>query len=169
MDLSRSEIQRALFWDEIKCHLRYGGFGNMDQIGVGTHIIIPNSKGEILLGKRKKKLGHGEWELPGGHVEFRETFEDNLVRECKEELGIDVEVGDLVSVSPNLKYEHHIVFTFLAKSFIGEPKLMEPDKHYVWKWFSLNNLPEPLFIYTRFAIDNYLSKKIYQKRGFKVG
>jgi len=33
---------------------------NTDRIGVGTHIIILNDKGEILLGKRKKELGRGE-------------------------------------------------------------------------------------------------------------
>ena len=142
----------------------------MNNIGVGTHIIILNLKGYVLLGKRKKKLGQGEWELPGGHIEFQESFEDNLVRECKEELGINVEVGNLTSVSPNMKYDnHYIVFTFIASSYKREPKLMEPDKHYEWKWFNLNSLPEPLFISTRFALDNYLSKRIYQKQDCRVG
>jgi len=76
-------------------------------------------------------------------------------------------VGDLVSVSPNMKYNnHYIVFSFIARSFKGEPELMEPDKHFEWKWFSLSSLPEPLFVSTKFAIENFLSKIIYQKRDF---
>lgn len=133
------------------------------QIGLGTQIIIKNDKGEILLSKRSKEFGFGEWELPGGHIEFGETFERCVIRECNEELGIEVKVSKLVSVAPNMKQgNHYIVFVFLAESFIGTPKNMEPEVHSEMSWFPENKLPKNLFVASKNALDNYFSGIIYK-------
>lgn len=133
-----------------------------NQINLGTHIIIKNENNEILLCKRNKKFGFGEWELPGGHLEFQESFEQNLERECKEELGINVKVGKLVSVATNMKYgNHYIIFTFLSKSYQAKPVHKEPHEHSEINWFSLDKLPNKLFISPKYAIDDYLSGNIY--------
>ena len=132
-----------------------------NQIKLGTHIIIINEAKEILLCKRVKKFGFGEWILPGGHVEFQETFEQNLERECKEELGIKVKVGKLVSVATNMKYEnHYVIFTFLCESYSGKPERNEPHEHSEIKWFNVDNLPENLFISTKYALEDFLSGNI---------
>jgi len=132
-------------------------------IGLGTQIIIKNDKGEILLSKRKKEFGFGEWELPGGHIEFGETFEQCVTRECKEELGINVRVSKLVSVAPNMKLgNHYIVFVFLAESYEGTPKNMEPEIHSELTWFPESKLPDNLFVASKDALDNYFSGVIYR-------
>src|SRR5690348_7842366 len=46
----------------------------------------------VLLGKRNKEPNRGLWVLPGGGVEFCETFAQTLEREIQEEAGITVEV-----------------------------------------------------------------------------
>ncbi len=51
-------------------------------------LILENERGEILLTKRKLKPKKGFWDLPGGFVDFKETVEESLIREIKEELGI---------------------------------------------------------------------------------
>lgn len=56
-------------------------------------IILKNDKGELLLYKRDNKPDipfPGHWDLIGGHVEDGETPEKALVREVKEELGLDI-------------------------------------------------------------------------------
>ncbi len=62
---------------------------------VSAGIVIED--GRVLLSRRKAG-GHlaGAWEFPGGKVEAGEDPRDALVRELREELGIDVTVGDIV-------------------------------------------------------------------------
>ncbi|SFQ77058.1 ADP-ribose pyrophosphatase YjhB, NUDIX family [Psychrobacillus psychrotolerans] len=67
-----------------------------------THIvavggIVENETGEILL----VKTHHGGWVYPGGQVEVGENLIDALVREVKEESGIDIEVGHLIGTYSN--------------------------------------------------------------------
>lgn len=132
-------------------------------IGLGTQIIVRNKEGEILLSKRSKEIGFGEWELPGGHLEFGETFEQCVRRECREELGIEVKVSNLVSVAPNfIQDNHYIVFVFLSSSFVGVPENKEPEVHSDMKWFPEDQLPENLFVASKNALDNYRSGVMYR-------
>ncbi|MCB0406532.1 MAG: NUDIX domain-containing protein, partial [Bdellovibrionales bacterium] len=57
------------------------------------------SEGKLFLARRLGGDMHGYWELPGGKVEEGEVPKESLQRELREELGIDVEVGDLVGRS----------------------------------------------------------------------
>ena len=58
-----------------------------------TAAIIEN-KGKVLIAKRKvtDKLA-GKWEFPGGKIKASETPQECLIREMKEEFGIDVHIG----------------------------------------------------------------------------
>jgi len=67
-----------------------------------THIVtaagvVENDKGEILL----VKTYHGGWVFPGGQVEVGETLIDAVIREIKEESGINVTVEKLFAISSN--------------------------------------------------------------------
>jgi 8-oxo-dGTP diphosphatase len=61
---------------------------------------IIEKDGHILIGKRKQgRRFAGNWEFPGGSLEKGETHEQCLRRELREELAIEVEVGDLICIS----------------------------------------------------------------------
>jgi 8-oxo-dGTP pyrophosphatase MutT (NUDIX family) len=79
--------------------------------------------GHILLIRKKRGLGAGKINGPGGRIELGETSLEAAVRETREELGI-------VPVSPELRGELHFQFVdgyslhcsvFVAGDFIGEP------------------------------------------------
>ncbi|KAM5567602.1 hypothetical protein ABKV19_015599 [Rosa sericea] len=46
---------------------------------------------KVLLGQRRSSLGDSTFSLPGGHLEFGESFEECATREVKEETGIDID------------------------------------------------------------------------------
>ena len=68
-------------------------------VGVGAVII---KDGKIALIKRGNEPARGKWTIPGGLVELAESPEQAVIRETKEETGLDVENPDLIDVVSNV-------------------------------------------------------------------
>jgi 8-oxo-dGTP diphosphatase len=79
------------------------------------------------------------WEFPGGRVEEGEDLIEALISEVKEETGLDVEVGPLISVYSNLKMPT-VIFGFRCKYISGELKTSEETLDF--KWSSRDNVTE---------------------------
>ena len=60
--------------------------------------IARDGNGRIWLLRRTLHEGAGRWTFPGGFVELGESVEDAARREAREEMEIDIELGDLVGV-----------------------------------------------------------------------
>ena len=122
-----------------------------ERIHVGIGVLILNTKGEVLLGKRKASHGAGTWGPPGGKLDFGENFKECMVREVKEEAGIDLGKED-----PRILDVQNDIFPQEGKHFVSliahvaltkdqEAQLLEPHKCAEWKWFGEHDLPSPLF------------------------
>jgi mutator protein MutT len=83
--------------------------------------------GKLLITQRHAKahLG-GRWEFPGGKREAGESFEQCLVREIREELGVEIAVGELFEEISHAYPEKsvHLKF-FLCKLITGEPQPLD--------------------------------------------
>jgi mutator protein MutT len=81
-------------------------------VGVGAVIL---DHGRVLLARRAHEPLKGEWSLPGGAVEVGETLAEALVREVREETGLEIRVGPVVEVidrvqrAPDGRVEYHFV------------------------------------------------------------
>ena len=77
-------------------------------------------RGKLLITERRPDdhLG-GLWEFPGGKVEGGETFEHCLVRELREELGIEVSVGDEVEEITHCYPEKTVRLRFFLCSLVA--------------------------------------------------
>ncbi|MCA9360956.1 NUDIX domain-containing protein [Candidatus Kaiserbacteria bacterium] len=64
---------------------------------VAQKAIIDNGKGEILI-VRDPRESEEVWEIPGGRINEDEEPKSALAREIKEELGVEVEVGEVLSL-----------------------------------------------------------------------
>lgn len=105
---------------------------------------ITNQKGEILAVRLNKEKPEGVWVTPGGKLEEGETCRGCVKREVKEELGVDIEVGEIVGIS-EVEYEENEFWTFLiyqAKIIEGKPKPMEPGKTLECKYINREELNE---------------------------
>ncbi len=119
--------------------------------------------GKILLGKRKGSHGAGEYSIPGGHMEFGESFEDCIRREVKEETDLEIKNINFLSLANIFRHENRqdMLGSFKSDWAEREAKLMESKKCEGWDWYDLDNLPSPLFYPAEVAIDSYKTGKIF--------
>jgi ADP-ribose pyrophosphatase YjhB (NUDIX family) len=66
------------------------------KVAVGT--IITDDRDQIVLVKRAIEPGYGKWVFPGGYVDRGEDVKVAAVREAREEVGLDVQLGRLINV-----------------------------------------------------------------------
>jgi 8-oxo-dGTP diphosphatase len=131
-----------------------------DFIGIGCGAFILNEKRQVLMMKRNENCQNsaGHWTIPGGTVEFNKRVEDAVVREIKEEIGLDIEVIKLISVTNDIikqEGQHWFASQFLCKIIGGELQNMEPHKCDSLEWFDLDSVPEKLTLTTQKALQTY--------------
>lgn len=101
--------------------------------------VIWNEQGQILIDRRRPEGAMGGlWEFPGGKIESGETVTECIRREIKEELGIEIEVGERLIVI-NHTYTHLQVTLTVhhCRHIDGIPQPIECDEV---RWVSLNEL-----------------------------
>ena len=105
-------------------------FSEDEHIAVGV-IFIENSKGEFLMQKTSKEK-EGKFSSTGGHITKGETPLTSIVREVKEELGIDINKEDIVELG-YLLYDMPIRFIFYIKQDIdlNDIVIQEEEVEYV--------------------------------------
>ncbi|MBP9731978.1 MAG: NUDIX domain-containing protein [Candidatus Magasanikbacteria bacterium] len=119
---------------------------NRPKVGVGVIVIKDN---KVLCAKRKGAHGEGTWQFPGGHLEFKESWEDCARREVMEETGMSITNIRFGTVSNDVfetENKHYITLIMIANHELGEPQILEPEKCAGWEWFKWEELPEPLFL-----------------------
>ncbi|MGQ4913028.1 MAG: NUDIX hydrolase [Candidatus Thorarchaeota archaeon] len=111
--------------------------------GVGA--IVVGRKG-ILLARRDKDPGKGLWSFPGGGIELGETQEEAVIREVREETGVDCEVLSLVSTADLITTDssgavkfHYLLNHYLARALSEDTRPELPDGEV--GWFHPDSLP----------------------------
>lgn len=140
------------------------------RVGAGIGVMILKDE-RVLLGRRhldpnkadSALHGEGTWTMPGGKLDFGDTFEMGAAREVLEETGIKVKSLNVICVSNEIVSDAHFVtIGLLCTDFEGEPHVMEPDEITEWKWFDLQDLPTPLFFPSEKILKNYKEKAFYK-------
>ena len=95
-------------------------------LGVGA-IIVRKEDNRVLLVRRSNPPLQGEWSIPGGLVETGETTKQAIIREVREETGLEVEPVKLVEVFERIlrdqdaRVEYHFVLIdYLCRVISGE-------------------------------------------------
>lgn len=108
----------------------------MKEIKVVAAIIVENNK--IFASQRGYGDFKGGWEFPGGKIEAGELPQEALVREIREELDTEIEVGDLIDT---IEYDypnfHLSMECYWAKVASGDLVLKE---HAAAKWLTRDEL-----------------------------
>ena len=109
--------------------------------GAGTEVLLQLRRGTGFM--------DGFWAAAAaGHVERGETAEDAARREAREEIAVDhldlVFATAMQRTARDLPIDERIDFFFTARSWSGEPRIVEPAKCADLRWFRLDALPEPV-------------------------
>lgn len=92
--------------------------------------VIWNDQGEILIDRRRQEgLLGGLWEFPGGKIEPGETVEDCIQREIREELAIEITVGDRLIVIDHAYTHFRVTLNVHHCAYLsGDPQPLECDE-----------------------------------------
>jgi 8-oxo-dGTP diphosphatase len=116
------------------------------RVGVGVFVW---KDGKFLMGQRIGKHGQGSWSVPGGWLEYQESFEDCAKREIAEETGMQITNVRFMALTNNIFKDEdvHSLTVWLESDWVsGEPAILEPDKFIKQEWHTFKNLPSPLFL-----------------------
>lgn len=122
------------------------------KIGVG---IICNHKRDILIDRRRAEgeMG-GLWEFPGGKVEPNETIQECIKREIKEELGIDVSVGECLTIIEHQYPQFQVtLFVHYCQYIEGIPQAIECEEV---RWINLSEIDKYTFPEANYEIIDLL-------------
>ncbi len=137
----------------------------VDYIGVGVGAAIFNAEGKLFLTQRGREAKNevGKWEIPGGSVEFGETLVAAIMREMREEHGVEIVVGELLDICDHIipdEKQHWVSPTYICCIVRGTPQILEPHKCAQIGWFTINEAASlPLSIVTKHDIEVLKSRR----------
>jgi ADP-ribose pyrophosphatase YjhB (NUDIX family) len=110
----------------------------------------------VLLIRRGVEPMKGSWALPGGYMDAGEMPAEALVRELREEVGLDVEVNELIDIFPMAGpgvFNSGIVIAYRATIRQDEPPLLACDDDACEAaWFHVDELPSDLAFESTFSL-----------------
>ena len=104
-------------------------------VGVGGVVV---RDGRALLIRRGKEPLYGRWVVPGGTVELGETLEAALVREMREETGLEVEPIEVLTVFDRIERQgeevayHYVIVDYLCRWLSGEAAAASDALEVAW-------------------------------------
>jgi nucleoside triphosphatase len=125
-------------------------------------VFIFNQSGELLLLKSHK--WPGRYVVPGGHVELGERIEEAVIRETKEETGLDVYQIEFILFQEFIydpsfwKKRHFIFFDYACKTNSMDVKLNDEAEEHIWVRLDAA-VDLPLDSYTRTSIDRLIETR----------
>lgn len=130
---------------------------NLPQKKIGVAAIL-NEEKKILIDKRLPEgLMANLWEFPGGKIEKNETVEDCIKREIKEELDLEIEVGEhLITINHNYSKFTVTLIVHICKVLKGEAKPIEAQEV---RWVDISDLNQFEFPEANIEIINCLVDK----------
>ena len=115
---------------------------------------ILEENGMVLIAQRKRDDDYGlKWEFPGGKLDEGETGEECIVRELREELGIEVEVK---SFYDEIVEDDLTILYYLVRRVSGKLTL---NDHKEVQWV----FPDELEGYDLLSVDREIARKLAQR------
>ncbi len=108
---------------------------------LSVKIMINNKYGQYLLIRRSPscKSNTGKWEMPGGKIEPCESFESALLREVKEETGLDIVISGVAGTAQSETPDKKIAY-LIMEGIAETQAVILSDEHDVFEWVEKDKL-----------------------------
>jgi 8-oxo-dGTP diphosphatase len=137
-----------------------------------VHLFLVRDERTLLLRRFQTGWRDGEYSVIAGHIDGNESIRTAMVREAKEEGGIDVALDDLRVVHTLHRMsedgKEYIDFFLTTEKWSGEPHITEPDKCDDLSWFALSALPENMVPYVRAGLEKYRAGEPFSEFGWNT-
>jgi ADP-ribose pyrophosphatase YjhB (NUDIX family) len=128
------------------------------QLPVAVHLFLIQDGAVLLLRRANTGYEDGNYSVIAGHIDGGEPLTSAMIREAREEAGIEIAPDDIAVVGvmhQHDPYEEYIDFFLTARSWQGEICNREPHKCSELAWYPLDRLPPNVIPYVRQALENY--------------
>ena len=152
------------------------GFDLYNNVATAVGVIIYDKNKNILFEVRAKEPRKGFLAVPGGFVDFEESAEEAVIRECREEIGVPVEGTKFLCTAPNtyvyknieyktcdifftakLPSQYDSIDDFIKTLHAEKSEVVAFESHKVSSQEDIENLPLA-FESARITINNWLKK-----------
>ena len=135
---------------------------------VAVHLFLIHENHILLLRRYNTGYADGQYSVIAGHLDGNEEAKTAMIREAREEAGIEIVPSQLqiVGVMHRKSSDERIDIFLMAKTCIGEIVNREPHKCDELAWYSLDALPHNVIPYVRTAITNYRQGKWFDSFGW---
>jgi len=136
--------------------------------------IVLYENGKFLLTQRRADeeddpTFDGKWQIPGGGLEIGEDVKTLVIREAKEELGIDVDLKRTLAITEVISLSEHwnrLCMAFLCKRINSKQQINVNHEAYAAGWYSIEEAAKLSLMPKVLEIMKYIER---QYRLFKVG
>jgi 8-oxo-dGTP diphosphatase len=135
---------------------------------VTVHLFFFREDQILLLRRFNTGYRDGEYSVPAGHLDGDETVMAAAVREASEEVGLQLDVDNIIfsSVMHRKEDEERVDFFVCVQAWKDNPFNNEPDKCDELVWTDFKSLPENTVPYVRKAIENHLNGVVFDEFGW---
>jgi 8-oxo-dGTP diphosphatase len=135
---------------------------------VTVHMFFLRENRILLIRRYQTGYMDGHYSVPAGHLDGNEPVRRAAVREAKEEIGVQIDPGDIdfAGVFHRSEGDERVDFFVRVRRWRGEPFNAEPEKCDELRWTELKDLPENTIPYIRRAIENFQTGVLFEEFGW---
>jgi 8-oxo-dGTP diphosphatase len=140
------------------------------KLPVAAHTFLLRSGSVLLLRRCNTGFEDGNYGLVGGHLEGSESVTQAAIRECREEIGVEIDRADMEVVGVthyNSPTGEGIDFFLSATQWTGGPRNLEPNFCNELRWCRLDALPENTIPFVRRAAENLQAGVWFDELGWE--